>query len=345
MASMEDLADHINNVICLPLIMDKPTPGKGNCFFAAICQQLNHRTELNASNVYNAAQLRKQVCDFALAKSHPLVQKLATEHDQNAVPCLRVPWESLFTNMKKNGVFAEGPVLNVTALLLQLDIAVLSFGNTALNPYLLVPGHCPTPAPPPIYVGNLINLHFQSFLVDAGATKTELEKLDAPPAPMLSPKKVFTSQQTTPTLSGQRKLFKRKALLSSPSDYPQKKKSLLNIREVARMGDSAIETILLLVKENRRMHALMQSLEFRLQHCECGIYAGEMGGTEKLKVKRQQIVGEQKMGTKCRINLMHSMYWILLMMTHYYPHHCEKLCVRRHLFFYSIHAVLYVLIF
>ena len=129
--------------------------------------------------------------------------------------------------MKKNGVFAEGPVLHVTAPLLQLHIAVISFGNTASNPYLLVPGHCLTPAPAPIYVGNLISQHFQSFLVGAGATATELEKLNASPTPMLSPKKVFTktSQQTIPTPSGQRRLFKRKALLSSPSDYPQKREA------------------------------------------------------------------------------------------------------------------------
>ena len=64
------------------------------------------------------------------------------------------------------------------------------------------------------------------------------------------------------------------------------------------MGDSAIETILLLVKENRRMHALMQSLEFRLQHCECGIYAGEMGENRKTKGEKTADSGGAEDGNK-----------------------------------------------
>ena len=48
--------------------------------------------------------------------SHPVVQKLAIEHDENAMMLLRVPFKFLFPNMKKNGVFDKGPVLYVTVL-------------------------------------------------------------------------------------------------------------------------------------------------------------------------------------------------------------------------------------
>ena len=164
MASMDDLAVHVRNVLGLPLQMDAPTPGRGNCFFAAMVQQMNNRNELKSSNVYTAASLRKRVCEFALTKSHPVVQRLAEEHDANTAMSLQAPWESFFTNMKNSGVFAEGPVLYCTALLLQMDIAVISFGNTELNPYMLVPGHHNTPAKPPVFLGNVIGLQFQSFL-------------------------------------------------------------------------------------------------------------------------------------------------------------------------------------
>ena len=38
-ASTAELLDLIKQ-LALPLVMDEPTPGRGNCFFAAVCQQL-----------------------------------------------------------------------------------------------------------------------------------------------------------------------------------------------------------------------------------------------------------------------------------------------------------------
>ena len=106
---------------------------------------------------------------------------------------------------------------------------------------ILMPGHYGTHRPPPINVGNLVNLHFQSSMSNSRATKTELGKWDVHTAPTLSPRKVFTksSQKTTSTPSGPRKLLKRKALLSSPSNYAQKK-GLLNIGKLPELGDSLI---------------------------------------------------------------------------------------------------------
>ena len=132
--------------------------------------------------MYIDASLRNEVSEFVLVRSQPMVQILVKEHNNNAAVSLRAPWDSFFANMKKSGVFAEGPVLYCTALLLRLDIAVMSFGNTILNPYLLIPGHGKSPVPPPIYVGNLINLHFQSFLPDSGASEEDLKKLAEHPA-------------------------------------------------------------------------------------------------------------------------------------------------------------------
>ena len=50
----------------LPLKMDKPTPGQGNCFFQAVMQQLG-REEIELKNVYTDHKvLRKCVCDFII---------------------------------------------------------------------------------------------------------------------------------------------------------------------------------------------------------------------------------------------------------------------------------------
>ena len=137
---------------------------EGNCFFAAICQQLNYRPELHKQGIYTPSQLR-QVCEYALATNHPLVEDLAAVHNTHAAILMQLPWHLFFTNMKQSGVFAGGPVLYCTALFLQLDIAVISFGCTRASPYMLVPGHYgDTLSTPPIYVGNIVDQHFQSFL-------------------------------------------------------------------------------------------------------------------------------------------------------------------------------------
>ena len=290
--TMDDLALHINTTLRLPLIMDSPTPGRGNCFFAAMCQQLNNRQELNTANVYTAASLRKQVCEFALARTHPLVQKLAEEHDNTAAITLRAPWASFFAHMKKSGVFAEGPVLYCTALLLQLDIALMSFGNTIQNPYLLIPGHGNSPAPPPIYVGNLINLHFQSFLPEAGASEEDLKKLTEHPAGVLQKTTVTTSTvPTTPSLPKEGKPLKRKSLFNSghSSFIAAKKKNLRGVQEIGKMGDDLIQSVIVLVKENRRLHALVQSLEFKLGQCQCEVVKEEVEEIVVVEVKEEVV--------------------------------------------------------
>ena len=126
MSSLDDLTIHIREVCELPLVMDTSTPGRGNCFFAGICQQLQRPMLEKKDNRYSAATLRKAVCDFALNREHPEVQKLASIHDANATLSFRAKWEPFFTKMKRAGVFAVGPVLYCTTLLLERDIAMMS---------------------------------------------------------------------------------------------------------------------------------------------------------------------------------------------------------------------------
>ena len=61
---------------------------------------------------------------------------------------------------------AEGPVLYCTALMLERDIAVISFCNTPSNPYMLIPGSTggQQSAYPFMFIGNQVDLHFQSLL-------------------------------------------------------------------------------------------------------------------------------------------------------------------------------------
>ena len=73
-----------------------------------------------------------------MAKECPHILNLAVQHDESAIFTLRSTWDLSFQTMKKNGVFAEGSVLHCTAVLLGVDIAVITLGNTQENPYLLI---------------------------------------------------------------------------------------------------------------------------------------------------------------------------------------------------------------
>ena len=270
--NMESLALHIRNVCRLPLHMDTPTPGRGNCFFAGVCQQL-HREDLELLNVYeNASQLRKLVCDFAIRKEHPMVKQLAEVHDTNASASLRSLWVPFFTNMKKNHVFAEGPVLYCTAFLLERDIAVMSFGNNEGNPYMLISG-CGNPKYPPLYLGNLVDLHFQSFLPDKAVKKQVVPK--ARPQtyiPMPSTSTILIPKGSpTSTLPPTATLPSKSNL--SPSHSPittrPQRRIMHKMSDIASLGDDAIRNINFIIKENRKLHAYVKQLEFRIRHCMC----------------------------------------------------------------------------
>lgn len=309
---MEDLEIHIQTVIHLQLVMDKPTPGRGNCFFEAVCQQLNNRPELDLPNVYTAGTLRKAICEYAITKSDPKIQELADEHDMQASVTFRTPWDVFFTNMKKNGSFAEGPVLYVAALLLKRDMAIISFGNNRVNPYMNVPGHGERRSYPPLYLGNQINLHFQSFLpfkptveVPKAIPHSTTPTLTATPksTTAATPKSTTTKTATrtttefptapssrstaaTPTSTTALKAPSATPKLSggtqSPKSTPAAKRNLLekitappmmlrNIKEmedVEKVGNLATTNVTLLVKEVRRLHALVQSLQYQLDRCK-----------------------------------------------------------------------------
>ena len=211
-----------------------------------------------------------------------MIKHLADQHDVCAISTMRAKWDTFFTAMKKNGIFAEGPVLYVAAILLRLDIAVISFGNTITNPYMLVPGHSSeTPTPPPIFLGNQIDLHFQSFLPDSRAPQEDLMMLmsEVGAPKMIEQVSTPTSILLTPsskTSTANRQLPPRKSLFKS--SLQSKKKNLRGVREVGKMGDEVIANVTSLVRENRRLHALVQTLEFQVSRCSCH-------GSERIEVK------------------------------------------------------------
>ena len=99
---MDELMAHINS-IQLPFFMNV-TPGRGGCFFSAVCQQM-HRPEFGVENLYTHQSLWKFTCEFALALKDPRVVTLGGNFNQNAIACKSRPWDVFFNDMKKSGTW------------------------------------------------------------------------------------------------------------------------------------------------------------------------------------------------------------------------------------------------
>lgn len=80
-------------------------------------------------------------------------------------------------------------------------------------------------------------------------------------------------QMSTPTIKSDKscsshQLPPRKRLFNE-SSINKKKQNMRGLQEIGKMGDGIIGNVNTLVKENRRLHALVRSLEFQLSICTC----------------------------------------------------------------------------
>ena len=73
-------------------------------------------------------------------------------------------WQDLFYNMRRYGVWAEGPVVQLTAWLLQRDISIVSPGSTARKASFKIMGGGEHGRFPPLILWNKANTHYQSLL-------------------------------------------------------------------------------------------------------------------------------------------------------------------------------------
>ena len=103
----------------LPFMMDTPTKGAGNCFFEAILQQCEHRPELQwVGSFVSAKVIRQEICTFVRTASFPHIDDYRKNHDEVE----QIKWDSFFTRMGRQRVWASGPVVQVAAWYLERDI-------------------------------------------------------------------------------------------------------------------------------------------------------------------------------------------------------------------------------
>ena len=115
----------------LPIKSDKTTLGGGNCFFHALVQQ--GRREGVEIHAPNHRWLRERVCDFALNSTNPMVLEMRKNSEAASIS---PTWDEFWGNMRRNGVFVEGPVVEVCSVYLSTRIWIISPANNKHNPWL-----------------------------------------------------------------------------------------------------------------------------------------------------------------------------------------------------------------
>ena len=148
----------------LPFESDKNTLGGGNCFFHAVLQQ-GKRDGISVGGM-NHQWLRERIADYATKSSNGTVALMKENFDLNAGS--KMSWIDFWKRMRKKGEFVEGPVVEVTALFLGINIIVVSPENNNRNPWLEISGGEGADQSVPILLANLPGVHYQSLLPVAG---------------------------------------------------------------------------------------------------------------------------------------------------------------------------------
>lgn len=261
---MDALITRIVEELKLPLSMDSPTPGAGNCFFAGLIQR-SKRKELSLMGIYKAAlSIRKSVCDFAMS-DEPCVIEMRDRYNSLEIEAGRRTWEMFFENMRKTGTWAEDPAVQCAAWLLERDIIIISESCTLERPYLLLRGNRNNETElmqyPPIILGNCVGVHYQSILPVTENFRPECTKINKrtierkrgrdEKRPSTPPPPKRRNEMSTPTHTKTRRM--------------PKTPTVRKYTEVAMIGEKIQHDIGILVAENRKLHATIAKLKQELQ--------------------------------------------------------------------------------
>ena len=174
------IADEIMTKILelqLPLKLDQPTEGLGNCFPIAIVQQLQ-RPEIFSylrPSVQRLAKhrsghtlLRQSVQAFIMKSRHPRITAFRQQYDELEGQVSGRPWHQYWTSMVADRTWVDSWFVQATAWYLQLDLWIITTSNTEKSPYIEVNGNLADgekPSGGPILtIGTKSNVHYQSLL-------------------------------------------------------------------------------------------------------------------------------------------------------------------------------------
>ena len=167
------------NKLNLPLIADRITEGKGNCFPIAIldqCKRPEVLSKLPASTKKIALknkndgqmQLRLAVKKFIENSAHQNTIQFQRNYEDNVAKINNESWDQYWYRMTQDKVWADYIFVQATAWFLNHDIMIITTSNTEENPIITISGNIEdenTPCPgATLTIGSKSNSHYQSLL-------------------------------------------------------------------------------------------------------------------------------------------------------------------------------------
>ena len=169
----------IVNKLDFPLIVDRITEGKGNCFPAAILDQCKRpeiykilppsmKRIVNRSKDVGQMQLRIAIKNFIQSSNHPKAIQFKRNYQQNVATLNNESWEQYWNRIIQDKVWVDYFFIQATAWFLRYDIMIVTTSNTDENPVITISGNiedentaCPNAA---LTIGSKSNVHYQSLL-------------------------------------------------------------------------------------------------------------------------------------------------------------------------------------
>ena len=158
------------NEFGLHLRVDDITPGKGNCFFIAVIQQLRRQDIYcnlpgqlkKMADEWDHLALRRAVCTFA--KSSPDV---ASRREFFLYSMAGRPWDVYWgpNYLMKSTIWVDAASVQVTAWFLGMDLLIVSDSSNAQDPYSRIySSFDEIPSAKEILLGAKTDDHYQSLL-------------------------------------------------------------------------------------------------------------------------------------------------------------------------------------
>ena len=162
----------------LPLILDKLTEGKGNCFPLAILDQCKRpeiikilpktlKAMVMMDKNKGQMKLRIAVNNFMQKSTHPNVTNFKAEY-QKISKAMNENWEQYWARLMQDKVQVDYTFIQSTAWYLKHDIMIVNTTNTDENPVIVISGNiadenmaCPGGM---LTIGAKSNCHYQSLL-------------------------------------------------------------------------------------------------------------------------------------------------------------------------------------
>ena len=167
------------NKLNLPLITDRITEGKGNCFPIAIldqCKRPEVLSKLPAStkkivlknNNDGQMQLRIAVKKFIKTSDHRNTTQFRINYQENVATANNENWDQYWHRMTQDKVWADYIFIQATAWFLKHDIMIVTTSNTNENPIITISGNIEDESIPcpgaTLTLGSKSNSHYQSLL-------------------------------------------------------------------------------------------------------------------------------------------------------------------------------------